>query len=156
VNDLAESTMQLRHHNTKSKPTDSFRRQRESWHRAYAEATGVRERFPHVEQLVMELAFTDARAIGWYSPQLHGFSGAAKAFFAVACPRTLCLDGGFDLDSLVRNLLDAHGTSSRGTVECHGWTDPARHEQGRCLLQVHYQLRVIYDGPKPVNGAGRR
>ena len=140
--------MLLRHQDANKKPGDAFRRQQETWRRAYAEAYTLRERFPTVEQLVVDTAFTDLKEIGIYSPQMHSFSASAKAFFAIACPRTLCLDGGFDLDSILLAMLRNDRTTSIGTLECQGWLNPTRPESARCLLQMHYRLRVLYDAPQ--------
>jgi hypothetical protein len=139
--------MLLRHQDASKKPGDSFRRQQETWRRAYAEAFSLRERFPKVEEIVFEMAFTDLKGIGTYSPQMRSLSASAKAFFAIACPRTLCLEGGFDLDSIIGTMLGCGGTTSGGRLECHGWLDPARPENARCLLQLHYRLHVRYDAP---------
>jgi len=126
------------------KPVDAFRRQHEAWRRSYASASRVDERFPNVELLVIDLVFTDARRIGRYSPQMRSFSGSAKGFFAIACPRTLCLDGGFDLDPILLAMLGTEGTMLRGTLECRGWVDPTRAENTRCLLRMHYRLGAHY------------
>ena len=124
---------------------DSFRQQHETWRRAYAGAYSLRERFPKVEQVVFEVAFTDSKEMGTYSPQMRSLSASAKAFFAIACPRTLCLDGGFDLDSIVRAMLSNGETTSIGTLECQGWLDPTHPEKARCLLQMHYRLQARYE-----------
>jgi hypothetical protein len=141
--------MHFSHQNPNAKLGDSFKRQHELWRRAYAEACSLRERFPQVEQLVVDMAFTDVKEMGRYSAQMRSFSASAKAFFAIACPRTLCLDGGFDLDSIVLDLLGTCGTTSMGTLECRGWVDPTRPEHARCRLQMHYRIQVRYDAPEP-------
>jgi hypothetical protein len=141
--------MYLSHRNPNEKPGDSFKRQRETWRRAYAEACSLRERFPQVELVVVDMAFTDVKQMGRYSAQMRSFSASAKAFFAIAGPRTLCLDGGFDLDPIVLDLLGTGDTTTTGTLECRGWVDPTRPEHARCLLQMHYRLRVFYDAPEP-------
>jgi hypothetical protein len=125
-------------------PRDSFKLQEEAWRRAYAEATIMQERFPAVEQLVLDIAFTDVGRIGTYSPQMHSFSPSAKGFFAVACPRTLCLHGGFDLDSTVSAMLSAGVTASSGTVECRGWVDPTCPDHARCRLQMYFRVQARY------------
>jgi hypothetical protein len=130
------------------KQDNSFGQQREEMRRAYAEALSVRERFPRVEQLVIDMAFADLKGIGRYSPQMRSFSASAKAFFAFPCPRTLCLHGGFDLDSIIVNLLHSHRTESTGTLKCNGWVHPERTENARCLLQMRYRLQAVYEIPK--------
>ena len=126
----------------RGKQGTSFKRQHDTWLRAYTVAHSVRERFPTLQQLVVELTFIDPRSIGRYSPRLHTFSASAKAFFAIACPRTLCLGGGFDLDSIILTMLGAEATTSAGVLQCHGWIEPTRNENTRCLLQMHYRLQA--------------
>jgi hypothetical protein len=128
---------------------DAFKRQREARRRAYAEAGCLRERFPDVEQVILEITFTDRRGIGTYSSQLHTFSPSAKAFFEVACPRTLCIDGGFDLANIILGMLARDGSTSTGTLECNGWLDPAHTETAHCILQMHYRLEARYKIAKP-------
>src|SRR5580693_8139140 len=55
----------------------------------------LREMFPDVDQLRIELVFDDASAF-IPSPQLHTLYPAAAAFFRFACPCADC-DGDFDL-----------------------------------------------------------
>jgi hypothetical protein len=141
-----------------TKPGESFRHQQAMWRRAYTEAYLVRDRFPHLEQLVLDVAFTDRTRIGTYSAQMHSFCAGAKAFFAVACPRTLCLDGGFDLDSVVATMLEAGATSSIGLLECAGWVKPVGSEAACCALLIHYRLQARYSTPlassRSVGGRG--
>jgi hypothetical protein len=132
----------LRHR--KQNPGDSFRRQDESWRRAYAGAHSLRERFPGVEQLVAEMSFVDMKELGIYSAQMRSLSPSAKAFFAVACPRTLCLEGGFDLDAVVAKMIAGGKTSATGTLQCAGWIEPSRAQHARCLLRLSYRIRVAY------------
>ena len=139
-----------------SKKQDNlFGQQRDEWRRAYAEALTVRERFPRVELLVIDMAFIDLKGVGRYSAQLRSFSPSAKAFFAIACPRTLCLHGGFDLEPLIVKLLHDQRAASTGNLKCNGWVHPDRREDARCLLQMRYRLEVLYDQSK-ASSASRR
>jgi hypothetical protein len=128
-------------------PGDSFRRQAESRRRAYAEAQSLRERFPGVEEIVADLAFIDKQQLGVYSAQLRSFSSAAKAFFSIACPRALCLGGGFELDQLIVKLIETHKSTAAGVLECPGCIDP-RNPHSTCLLRLNYQIVVRYE-PQP-------
>lgn len=138
-----------------NKQENSFGQQRDEWRRAYVEAHSVRERFPSVEQLVIDMTFSDQKGIGRYSSQMRSFSASAKAFFAFACPRTLCLHGGFNLDSIIGTLVHSKQTTSVGLLECHGWVHPERTQNARCLLQMHYRLEVVYEGPKASSSSRR-
>jgi hypothetical protein len=65
----------------------------------------LREVFPNVDQLRIELVFNDASAF-IPSPQLHTLYPAASAFFRFACPCADC-DGDFDLTGAVASLLES-------------------------------------------------
>jgi hypothetical protein len=123
---------------------DSFKRQQESWRHAYAQAANLRDRFPSVEQLVAEMTFVDTKGMGRYSAQMRSFSPAAKAFFAIPCPRTLCLDGGFDFDAVIERLIAARKTAVGGTLECAGWMVAPAPGHANCGLQLTYQIRAEY------------
>jgi hypothetical protein len=107
----------------------------------------MQERFPKVEELVFDMAFTDVKKIGRYSPQMRSFSASAKAFFAIACPRTLCLDGGFNLEPILLTMLGTGETTSSGILECCGRVKTPT-ENARCLLRMHYRLQARYDAPR--------
>jgi hypothetical protein len=73
--------------------------------RAYVDTPSLRQEFPRVEQLVVQLSFVDPKGFAKHSPQMHTYSPAAKAFFAVACPSSMCLHGGFDLGPAIAQML---------------------------------------------------
>jgi hypothetical protein len=124
---------------------DAFKRQQETWRRAYAEALSLRERFPGVEQLVIEMSFSDARAIGTYSPITHSFSPSAKAFLVVPCPRTLCLDGGFEIEPIVIRVLQAGKRSAVGTLRCGGRLEQGALGSSACDLRMNYRIELHYE-----------
>ena len=146
--------MRLSQSNTNAMLGDSYKRQHEAWRRAYADTQSLRERFPQVEQLAVHMTFTDEKGVGKCSAQMRSMSASAKAFLATPCPRTLCLDGGFDLDAIVLDLLGSGEPASAGVLQCRGWLDPRRVDHARCLLQMHYRIEVLYVASEP--GAARR
>jgi hypothetical protein len=127
------------------KHTDSFKRQQEMWRHAYAQATSLREQFPKVEEVLVTLSFVDAAKIGTYSARTYSFYPSAKAFFAVQCPRTLCLDGGFRLEEVVHKLLKGHKKNATGVLECGGSMQPPDSPIIPCGLHMQYQVEVRYE-----------
>ena len=127
------------------KQRNAYRHQREMRRRAYASTACLREEFPQVEQLVLEMHFTDPRGIVHYSPQMHSFSPGARAFFAVACPCSMCIDGGYDLAPVIAQMMDRGDEDAAGTMECPGWQHPDRAEQHRCRVRMHYHLAAHYN-----------
>ena len=108
----------------------------------------MRERFPRLGQLIIEMMFSDTQRLGIYSPQLRTLGASAKAFFAFACPRTLCLDGGFDLDPIVQGAFEKDRAGSSGTLQCRGWLHPSRSDDTRCRLELRYALHLLHEIPQ--------
>lgn len=105
------------------------------------QAAPLREAFPRIERLRIELSFSDARGRA-HSPQVHTLYPAARAFFRFACTCTDC-DGDYDLDSAVTALLKhtAKGTrTAQGTLVCDGARRDLRGEGMTCSIRISYQL----------------
>jgi hypothetical protein len=105
----------------------------------------LREVFPNVDQLRIELVFNDASAFV-PSPQLHTLFPAASAFFRFACPCADC-DGDFDLTDAVASLLleSAAGrrridVSSTGRMDCQGVRLRDMAGQKVCPMQLSFRL----------------
>lgn len=127
-----------------SKQPDVYKQQRERRRRAYASTPNLSEQFPQVEQLVIRMTFTDPSGRANHSPQMHSFSPAGRAFFEVPCPFSACIDGGFDLNPIIADILNHSGQETSGTLDCQGWQSRDRSDQHRCLLKLHYTLSVCY------------
>jgi hypothetical protein len=104
-------------------------------------AASLRQIFPQIEQLRIELSFSDARGRA-HSSQVHTLYPAARAFFRFACTCTDC-DGDYDLDSAVTALLrnTSKGTrSARGTLICDGTRRDLPRDGATCSIRIDYQL----------------
>jgi hypothetical protein len=104
----------------------------------------LREVFPNVDQLRIELVFNDASAFV-PSPQLHTLYPAALAFFRFACPCADC-DGDFDLSGAVASLLEASAgrrrgdASSSGRMDCQGFRLRDMAGEKICPMQLSFRL----------------
>jgi len=104
----------------------------------------LREVFPNVDQLRIELVFNDASAFV-PSPQLHTLYPAASAFFRFACPCADC-DGDFDLTAAVAALLESSAgrrridASSSGRMDCQGVRLRDMAGQKGCPMQLSFRL----------------
>ncbi len=105
----------------------------------------LREVFPNVDQLRIELVFSDASAF-IPSPQLHTLFPAASAFFRFACPCADC-DGDFDLTDAVASLLLESSAgrrridaSSSGRMDCQGVRLRDMAGQKVCPMQLSFRL----------------
>ncbi|HZP85740.1 MAG TPA: hypothetical protein VFB54_02905 [Burkholderiales bacterium] len=105
----------------------------------------LKDRYPQIEQLIVEMQFIDPLALGTYSPTLHSFGPPAKAFLGVPCPRTLCLEGGFEIEPIVLRLLRSGGTCASGTIVCCGTIKQLEIGPTQCQLQMNYRVEVRYE-----------
>jgi len=129
-----------------SKQADSFKRQHELWRQAYAHAEALGVVHPNVEELLFDLTFVDPVNLGTYSPRRYSFYPSAKAFFGIACPRTLCLQGGFHLEEIVTRLLGSGKKRASGQLDCAGHLEPVDSEPRPCGLHMIYRIEVRYAG----------
>ena len=105
----------------------------------------LREVFPNVDELRIELVFNDASAF-IPSPQLHTLYPAAAAFFRFACPCADC-DGDFDLTGAVASLLLESSAgrrridaSSSGRMDCQGVRLRDMAGEKGCPMQLSFHL----------------
>jgi hypothetical protein len=124
---------------------DAYKQERDTRRRAYMSAPSLREKFPQVEQVVLELSFTDPTGVGKHSPQVHTLGPAARAYFEVACPCSACLSGGFDLTAVIADMLSRRRRTVSGKLACPGWQDRGRVGEHRCLLELSYRASASYD-----------
>lgn len=111
---------------------------RERLRRERATAPALREVFPAVQQLHLELVF---RGHGATTPamQSHTLHGAARAFFEFPCPYADC-DGQFDLSSAVKSALAATSRRANGELECSGRRPVRMGAHETCRLRLSYTV----------------
>lgn len=103
-----------------------------------ATALALREAFPAVQQLRLDLLF---RSPGPGSPamQSHTLHAAARAFFEFPCPYADC-DGQFDLSTAVRAALANPKHRETGELECLGKRAVGVGESELCGLHLTYTV----------------
>jgi hypothetical protein len=123
-----------------SLPTPAAERQerRERLRRDRATALALREVFPAVQQLRLELLF---RGDGPTTPasQSHTLHGAARAFFEFPCPYADC-DGQFDLGNAVKAALADPSQRATGELECTGSRPVRVGVSEPCRLRLNYTV----------------
>jgi hypothetical protein len=127
------------------KQPDAYKQERETRRRAYMSAPSLKEQFPEVEQLVLQLTFADSRGSSRHSPQTHIFGPAARGYFEVPCPFSSCTSGGYNLSLVISDMLSRRRRSVSGRLICHGWQDRGRVGEHRCLLELRYQVSASYE-----------
>jgi hypothetical protein len=97
-----------------------------------------------MEQLTLQLVFTDASGLSSYSPEMRTFAPAATAFFEIPCPSAMCMGGGFDLGSVIWKLSTRAAHESSGRLDCQGRDSTDERDPHYCPLQLHYRVTVAY------------
>lgn len=121
------------------------------WRRARASARTMRDSYPRVEQVHLDLKFIDQ---GPRPPadQSHTLHPPAQAFFAFPCPYTDC-DGQFELTDIVAAALGKSASHADGEVLCSGHRLGTGTESRNCGLRLRYKLSARYQ--KTAAGAAR-
>ena len=111
---------------------------RERLRQSRATALALRDVFPAVQQLRLDLVF---RSPGASTPamQSHTLHAAARAFFEFACPYADC-DGHFDLSSAVKAALASPTHRATGELECEGKRPVGVGATEPCRLHLNYTV----------------
>jgi hypothetical protein len=115
---------------------------RERLRRSRATALALREVFPAVQQLRLELLF---RGPGSTTPamQSHTLHAAARAFFEFPCPYADC-DGEFDLSTAVKAAVANPTHRTTGELECSGKRVVRMGSSELCRLRLNYTVTAAF------------
>ena len=115
---------------------------RERLRRNRAMALALREVFPAVQQLRLELFF---QGHGSTTPamQSHTLHPAARAFFEFPCPYADC-DSQFDLSSAVKTALLDGTHRTTGELECSGKRAVRIGVLDLCRLRLSYTVTATF------------
>jgi hypothetical protein len=103
----------------------------------------LRTAFPKVEQIKIELTFSDPQHAA-PSPQSFSFYPSARAFFRFACPCLDC-DGEFDVGERVAKLAAGPGRASRSAnaqQSCLGARARDRINGNRCPITIDCKISL--------------
>ena len=114
---------------------------RERWRLDRANALALREVFPAVQELRIELSF-ESTTTSTPTSQSHVLHPPAQAFFEFRCPHWDC-DGQFDLTRAVNAAVADHAHQAEGVLECGGARARDRGSQQPCQLRLIYTVTAI-------------
>ncbi len=138
------------------KNANSAEQRREQMLSERSGSAALRQAYPHVAELQIELVFSDSTGHP-PSPQRHTLYPAAPAFFRFTCPCADC-DAEFDLTPNVAKLLD--GTAGRqraatvsGQMSCEGVRMRDRLGSTACSMQLNFRLVTASSSKHAPTGA---
>jgi hypothetical protein len=106
------------------------------------EAGLVSECFPNVADIVVRMTYYQKKAI---NPVLMvrtmNFWPSQYAYFKMDCMVKGCVDGGFDLTSVISKMIKSHKKTAKGKLLCNGSID--------AIVSIHasitYQISIKYN-----------
>jgi hypothetical protein len=117
-------------------------RQREQRQRQYMAAPVIGEKFPSVEEVVVELRFTDPEGKVNPSPHKRIFVADMQAFFEFPCALRECTGGGYSLSTAIMEALTRRRGEVNGHMTCEGHRSREKGADPCCNLQLHYHATV--------------
>jgi len=116
---------------------------RERLRRERAAALALRELYPAVRQLRLDLVFQGATANN-PAPQSHTLHAPARAFFEFPCPYADC-DGHFDLGAAVKAAVSDPTRHAAGELRCSGMRAVRVGGKESCQLLLGYDVTATYE-----------
>jgi hypothetical protein len=101
--------------------------------------------FAQMKSLTVDLAYSSADNLTPSHHLKYNVNLAyAKSLFRIDCANQECMEGDFDLSTLVANAVASHQTTVSGQEVCRGWRSKATIDQVLCGHILHYTLTVGY------------
>ena len=122
-------------------PATTRLERRERLRRERAAARALRDVYPAVMQLRLEMLFQNTTSND-PAPQSHTLHPAARAFFEFPCPYADC-DGHFDLGAAVETAIHDPKGRAGGELGCSGKRAVRVGDKEACQLRLGYKISAI-------------
>ncbi len=100
------------------------------------EAGLLSEIFPKVTKIVISMQYSQKGVLRGLSRTVNFFPGSS-AIFKVNCLCSACVEGMFDFTKIIRAMVRAHQTVSKGEISCESCSDPE-------CSDVAYSIKMEY------------
>ncbi|MEW6001120.1 MAG: hypothetical protein AB1638_00490 [Nitrospirota bacterium] len=105
------------------------------------EAGLVSERFPEVSDIAIHMTYYQKGETRILMVRQVNFWPSRYAYFNMDCLVKGCVDGGFDLTSVIKDMIKNHKKSEKGKLLCNG--------KGETLSSDHasvaYEISITYN-----------
>ncbi len=123
-------------------PAAERQERRDRLRRDRAAALALRDVYPAVQQLRLELLFHGATSNN-PAPQSHTLHTPARAFFEFPCPYADC-DGHFDLGAAVKAAVADPAHRAAGELRCSGKRAVRVGDKEPCQLHLSYTITATF------------
>ena len=109
----------------------------------------VSERFPTVSSMVIHMTYYRQAVVPVLMVRTINIYPTSYAYFKMDCMIKSCDGGGFDLTSIVANMVKSQTKVRKGALVCNGNVDalPAEHARIEYETVIHYNKRVAHNIP---------
>jgi hypothetical protein len=102
----------------------------------------ISECFPEVSDIIIHMTYYHKAANPILMNRIVNFWPSQYAYFNMDCMIKGCVDGGFDLTSVIAKMIKNHKKSEKGKLTCKGKSDTLSSDHA----SVTYQITVKYNG----------
>lgn len=100
----------------------------------------ISDLFPAVSDITVSMTYYQNAVNSVLMSRTVNFWPSHHAFFNMDCMNKECLDGGFDLTSVIVDMIKRHKKSCKGKLRCNGSVDPPVSEHA----SITYQIVITY------------
>jgi hypothetical protein len=101
----------------------------------------ISERFPEVSDIVVHMTYYQKAVNPVLMSRIINFWPTHHAYFNMDCMKKDCVDGGFDLTSVITNMIKHQKKSTKGKLNCHGSVIPPASEHA----SIDYEITIKYN-----------
>ena len=101
----------------------------------------ISERFPEVSDIVVHMTYYQKAVNPVLMSRTINFWPTHHAYFNMDCMKKDCVDGGFDLTSVIINMIKHQKKSAKGKLNCHGSVIPPASEHA----SIDYEITIKYN-----------
>jgi hypothetical protein len=101
----------------------------------------ISERFPKVLEIVIRMTYYQKGVNPILMVRIVNFWPSRHAYFNMDCMLKDCVDGGFDLTSVITNMIKNHEKSGKGKLICNGKSDTLASDHA----SIAYEVSIKYN-----------
>jgi len=105
----------------------------------------VSERFPKVSSIVIHMTYYQKGANPVLMVRIVNVIPTNYAYFIMECMIKGCSNGGFDLSSVIKNMIKSHKKSAKGKLVCNGKSETLTPDHA----SISYEISIQYNKKSP-------
>lgn len=103
----------------------------------------VSDRFPEISGMVIQMTYYRKAPNPVLMVRTVNVFPTSYAYFNMGCMIKGCLNGGFDLTSVIAGLIKNHKKSGKGKMACKGGNDSLASDHASISYEISVQYRTV-------------